>query len=207
MPISTLHAVTPRWLEGDEVVAWRGMLRVTSHLVATLDTELATFGLTLAEYEVLSHLAAAEGHRLRMTELAARSLVSRSGLTRRIDGLERRGLVRRETCDNDRRGANAVLTPAGEDLHLQAAPSHVESVRRHFLDQLSTEQVSALAEAFSGVGPSDDAAITALASPTAAAAVGRLASPASASAPASASVAASTSAPATVGTAAGSAHN
>ena len=154
--------MTPRWLEGDDVLAWRGMLRITTHLVATLDSELARFGLTLAEYEVLSHLVAAEGHRLRMTELAARSLVSRSGLTRRIDGLERRGLVCRETCPDDRRGANAVLTPAGQALHLQAAPYHSEWVREHFLDHLSPEQISALAQAFSQVGPDDEPAITAL---------------------------------------------
>lgn len=158
--------MTPRWLEGDEILAWRGMLRITSNLLAALDADLAPFGLTLAEYEVLSQLVLAEDHSLRMTELAARSLISRSGLTRRVDGLERRGLVRREMCADDRRGANAVLTADGEALHLRAAPTHAEGVRRYFTDRLTRDQLAAVSAAFAAVGPVDTfAAIAAAAAP------------------------------------------
>ena len=132
--------------------AWRGLIEVTSRLLAVLDDELTeTHGLSLADYEVLLHLASAPNERMRMTELADRVLVSRSGLTRRVDGLERRDLVRRETCPSDRRGANAVLTAAGRKALEQAAPTHVDGVRRHFLDQLSKPQIESLANALRSV--------------------------------------------------------
>jgi DNA-binding MarR family transcriptional regulator len=140
-----------RWLDHTEMEAWRGLLEVTTRLLSRLDDDLGPHGLSLAEYEVLVQLSDAPDDRLRMTELAERSLVSRSGLTRRVDGLERRGLVRRETCSSDRRGANAVLTDAGRLLLAEVAPVHVDGVRRHLFDHLRPDQVQALADALGSV--------------------------------------------------------
>ena len=135
-----------RWLDDTEMDAWRALIETTSRLLAVLDDELNhSHGLSLADYEVLLHLAAAPDERMRMTELADRVLVSRSGLTRRVDGLERRKLVRREACPSDRRGANAVLTKEGRKALERAAPTHVDGVRRHFFDHLSPRQIETLA--------------------------------------------------------------
>src|SRR3954447_13603388 len=152
--IGTLRAMAgaTRWLDQTERDAWRGMVEVMSRLMARLDDELERdHGISLPEYEVLVQLSEAPDDTMRMTDLAERALVSRSGLTRRIDGLERRGLVVRMACPSDRRGANAVLTPEGRKLLEAAAPTHVEGVRRLFIDQLTKSQVAALAEAFATV--------------------------------------------------------
>ena len=141
-----------RWLDRTEHDAWRGVVEVMSRLLARLDDELERdHGVSLAEYEVLAQLSEAPDETMRMTDLAERALVSRSGLTRRVDGLERRGLVERQACPSDRRGANAVLTPAGRKLLEAAAPTHVDGVRRMFIDQLTKSQVAAVAEAFAAV--------------------------------------------------------
>jgi DNA-binding MarR family transcriptional regulator len=106
-----------------------------------LDRELRTgTGLTLGEYEVLVHLSEAVGQALRMSELAGRLLLSRSGLTRRIDGLARAGLVARRPCDDDGRGALAALTPEGFARLERAAPVHVAGIRRYLIDPLTGSQ-------------------------------------------------------------------
>jgi DNA-binding MarR family transcriptional regulator len=145
-----------RWLDDTEMQAWRGLLEVSTRLLNRLDDELAAHGISLAEYEVLAQLSGEPSQAMRMTELADRALVSRSGLTRRVDGLERRGLVRRESCPSDRRGSLAVLTDAGRELLEQLAPTHVDGVRRHFLDRLTPEQIAALAEALNAVAAPGD---------------------------------------------------
>ena len=106
-------------------------------------------GLSLAEYEVLVRLSEAPERQMRMSELAEATLLSRSRLSHQITRMERAGLVRRQECINDRRGWLAVLTEAGMDRLVAAAPDHVESVRRYVLDQLSDEefrQLGALCE-------------------------------------------------------------
>jgi DNA-binding MarR family transcriptional regulator len=90
----------------------------------------------LGEYEVLVHLSEAPGMALRMSELASRLLLSRSGLTRRVDGLVQAALVARESCDDDKRGAMAVLTPYGLGALKRAAPIHVRGVRRYLIDPI-----------------------------------------------------------------------
>ncbi len=92
--------------------------------------------LTLAEYEVLRTLAAEPDGALRMRQLAERCRLSPSGLTRRFDALARAGLVTRQRCDDDRRGVMATLTSSGVARAAEAAPTHDEAVRRHFLDHL-----------------------------------------------------------------------
>ena len=99
------------WLTDPEMRAWRALIQTTTGLLATLDNELqAAHGLSLGDYEVLVHLSDAPDGSLRMSELAGRLHLSPSGITRRIDGLVRAGLVERRHCPTDRRGSNAVMT-------------------------------------------------------------------------------------------------
>jgi len=143
---------SPDHLTDRELAAWRGMLRVHSEVVARLDTELEQDqGLPLSAYEVLIYLGESRDGRLRMGELASLLLLSRSGLTRLVDRLERGGLVRRERCEDDARGFFAVLTPAGRRKLRSARPVHLAGVRRHFLERLSAEDLDALGAAWSRV--------------------------------------------------------
>lgn len=136
-------------LSEPELAVWRGFLRVHEELVAELDEELRRErGMPLATYDVLVQLSFAPGRRLRMRELADAVLLSRSGLTRLVDRLVREGLVAREPCPDDARGAFAALTPAGAQALRRARPVHLAGVRRLFLDRLSTTQQSALADAW-----------------------------------------------------------
>jgi DNA-binding MarR family transcriptional regulator len=132
-------AVEPTdWLSDVEQRVWRRLLSVDCRLRERLDHELqADSGLTLGEYDVLVHLSEAPGRTLRMSDLAGRLLLSRSGLTRRVDGLVKAGVVARRPCDDDGRGALAELTPAGWELLERAAPRHVAGIRRYLLGPLS----------------------------------------------------------------------
>ena len=124
--------------------AWQAFLRASIRLMERLDAELAGHGISLADYEILVHLSGEPAGELRMTELAARTLVSRSGLTRRLDRLVDSGLVERRSCPTDRRGVFAVLTDGGRARLEAAAPTHVEGVRRHFISQLRGQDLQAL---------------------------------------------------------------
>jgi DNA-binding MarR family transcriptional regulator len=132
--------------------AWQALLDVSTGVLAALDGELQReHGLSLGEYEVLVHLSDTPGHSLRMTDLAERLKLSPSGITRRVDGLVREGLVERVQCPSDRRGSNAVLTEKGVLRLNEAAPTHVRGVRAHFVDQLTERQLANLASALSAV--------------------------------------------------------
>jgi DNA-binding MarR family transcriptional regulator len=145
------------WLDDLEMRAWRSLLVAHSRLIARLDAELqSSQGMSVQDYGVLVHLSEAEGGRMRMSELADRLLLSPSGLTRRLDGLVRSGLVDRLRCPTDRRGAYAVLTDAGKARLEQAAPDHVDQVRRHFVDRMSRRQLEALVDALDKVANSPD---------------------------------------------------
>jgi DNA-binding MarR family transcriptional regulator len=144
--------VTVYWLDDLEMQAWRSLLSAHSRLMARLDAELqASQGMSVSDYGVLVQLSEAEGGRMRMSELADRLLLSPSGLTRRLDGLVHAGFVDRVRCPTDRRGAFAVLTEAGRGRLAQAAPDHVDQVRRHFVDRLSRRQLESLVDALSKV--------------------------------------------------------
>jgi DNA-binding MarR family transcriptional regulator len=118
------------------------MVSVPARLAGRLDSEMqAAHGISLRDYEVLIHLSEADGAAMRMVELADRLVVSPSGLTRRLDGLVRDGLVRRQACLSDRRGTLAVLSAAGRAALEEAAPTHVSNVRRFVFEALSGEQV------------------------------------------------------------------
>jgi DNA-binding MarR family transcriptional regulator len=137
-----------------ELGAWRGMLRVHSALVKALDAELlAEYDLPLTSYEVLINLQAAPGRRLRMAELADSVLLSRSGMTRLVDRLERTGLLERDTCTSDGRGCYAVLTDEGEALLTRARATHLDGVRERFLRRFEESELRELAEYWERVLP------------------------------------------------------
>jgi len=135
----------PRWLDAEEQKAWRAWLYGTLLLQDTLDRELThETGISHAYYEILVQLSEAPGRMLRMSQLAERSLSSRSRLSHAVSRLEERGWVRRQLCEDDGRGQLAVLTDEGFAALEAAAPVHVEGVRTHLFDQLTPEQVAAL---------------------------------------------------------------
>lgn len=132
--------------------AWRAYIETALTLLATLDNELqAEHGLSAGDYEVLMNLSEAENDALRMTDLASRLHLSPSGITRRIDGLVKSGLVERKRCEDDRRGSYAVLSDTGRKVLEKAAPTHVRGVRRHFIDRLNEEELESLALALSKI--------------------------------------------------------
>jgi DNA-binding MarR family transcriptional regulator len=137
-----------------ELGAWRGLLRVHAALVRDLDAELvAAHDLPLSSYDVLIYLQSAPGRRLRMAELADSVLLSRSGVTRLVDRLERDGLIARDTCVDDGRGCYAVLTDAGEALLARARPTHLQGVRDRFLAHFADDELRQLAEYWERVRP------------------------------------------------------
>ncbi|MHB8690998.1 MAG: MarR family winged helix-turn-helix transcriptional regulator [Solirubrobacteraceae bacterium] len=130
------------------------MLTVHSLLISELDEELlAEQGLPLTSYDVLVHLGEAPATRLRMSELAERILLSKSGLSRVVDVLERQGLVERERDLRDGRGTYAKLTRLGKAKLRAAHRAHVRGVRARYLDKLTPEQLEALAAAWQSVRP------------------------------------------------------
>jgi DNA-binding MarR family transcriptional regulator len=143
-----------RPLDERELRAWRGMLRAHAALTKALDADLdAAHGLPLSSYEVLMYLNDAEGRRMRMRDLASSVILSRSGLTRLADRLEREGLIRRESCPSDARGAYAVLTPAGAEKLAAARATHLAGVRSLFLQLFSEAELDALGDAWERVVP------------------------------------------------------
>ncbi len=132
-------------LSEPQLLAWRGMLRAHAALTKALDADLeAQHGLPLTSYEVLLQLDHASGQRLRMSDLAARVILSRSGLTRLVDRLERERLIVRETCPSDARGAFAKLTPEGSARLAAARPTHLAGIRSIFIDRLGPDELDAL---------------------------------------------------------------
>ncbi len=134
-----------RWLNPEERAVWLRLVAVLNLLPATLDAQLhRDEDLTLFEYYCLAMLSEAPERKLRMTALAARTNAALPRLSRVISGLEHSGLVVREPCPGDRRATNAVLTPAGWDKIVQAAPGHVTAVRELVLDPLTPAQLAQL---------------------------------------------------------------
>jgi DNA-binding MarR family transcriptional regulator len=137
-----------------ELGAWRGLLRVHASLVRALDAELdAQHGVPITSYEVLIHLADAPDGQMRMRDLADAALLSRSGLTRLVDRLERDGLIERASCPSDARGAFAVITDAGRGLLARARPAHRADVRRRFLAHFDEDELMQLASYWERVVP------------------------------------------------------
>jgi len=147
-------AVAVDELDKQELAAWRGMLRVHAALTRALDAELAErHGLPLNSYEVLLFLADSPGGRMRMSELADSVLLSRSGLTRLVDRLERDGLLEREQCEDDARGYFAAITDQGRAVFDEARRTHLAGVRERFIDRLSRDDLRRLGELWEKVAP------------------------------------------------------
>ncbi|MGA7172680.1 MAG: MarR family winged helix-turn-helix transcriptional regulator [Candidatus Dormiibacterota bacterium] len=131
-----------------QLAAWRAFLKAHTVITRALEREMvASHQLPLAEYDVLVQLQEADGGALRMAQLADRVLLSRSGLTRLVERLERGGLVLRQACPSDARGYFAVITELGRRRLDQAAPDHLDSVSSHFAKPLQEGQLEALREA------------------------------------------------------------
>ena len=134
-----------RWLTAEEQAAWQAYRRMRRLLDAQLERELnRDAGLSEPDYDVLSNVSEQPDRRIRARELAERLKWSSSRLTHHVTRMERRGLVVRETCPDDARGAVVALTETGRQAISDAAPPHVASVRKHFVDLLTREQLGQL---------------------------------------------------------------
>jgi DNA-binding MarR family transcriptional regulator len=139
------------------IETWRTFLQAHATVVRRIEAELEADGqVSLADLDVLLQLSAAKGHRLRMSELAETVLLSRSGMTRRIDRLESAGLVQRHECTADRRGAYAGITTSGLERLRRARPTHLRGVEDHFISRLSADDLEAIREALTKLIPPDD---------------------------------------------------
>lgn len=141
-------------MEPDEpqLAAWRALLTTQARVIEAIERDLAAANLVpLTWYDVLVALWEAPAHRLRLHELARAVLLSRSGLTRLLDRLEAAGLLRREPCPDDRRGAYAVLTAEGRAAQLRAWPVYARGIATHFAQHLSAEETTVLATALGRV--------------------------------------------------------
>lgn len=132
-------------LTAAQAATWMALIRSHAALVKTLDGELdRAHGIGLSSFGVLAALAQSPDERMRMCDLADVALLSRSGLTRLIDRLERHGLVERSVCEQDARGAFAVLTAAGAQALALARPTYIDGVRRHFLSAFRAHELELL---------------------------------------------------------------
>ena len=142
--------------------AWFGLLAAHAELTRGLDARLsAEHGLSLSAYEVLSRLAHADDGHLRMSELAGRSQLSLSRVSRVIDSLCERGLTERRSCPTDSRVVHATITPSGQDLLAAAQDTFFETVEERFLGRLTCDEVSLVGAIFGRlveIGPHADRA-------------------------------------------------
>jgi DNA-binding MarR family transcriptional regulator len=137
--------------QGRTLAAWGALLRAHATLMRQLEAELEDeTGLALADFDVLAQLASAGGE-LRMTELANRALISRSGMTRRVARMVGEGLVGRAAADGDGRGVVVVITDAGADRLTETAPVHARGIARYFLSRLDDDELAVLATALDKV--------------------------------------------------------
>jgi DNA-binding MarR family transcriptional regulator len=129
-------------ISSEELEVWRMLQRAQVRITRALEADLLVeHDLPLASYDVLLQLSESPGRRLRMNDLADRVLLSRSGLTRLIDRLQRDGLVEREACTSDARGLFAVLTDGGAARLAEAAPTYLRGIRAQFLDVLDGDEL------------------------------------------------------------------
>jgi len=140
-----------------ELGAWREFLHTHAVLTRELDDELRrSHGLPLSSYDVLVNLESAPDRQMRMSELADAVLLSRSGLTRLVERLEREGLLERADCPSDARGSLAVLTDSGMARLAQARKTHLRGVRDRFLERFSDDELERLGEFWARVLSPED---------------------------------------------------
>lgn len=157
---AAVDEVEPRWLDAAQQAAWRSFLLGSARLNEALNRQLEEDArISLSEYEILVRLSEAPGRSIRMSELAASLMHSRSRVTHTVTRMQRRGLVERESCLADGRGVNCVMTDAGWELLVRTAPGHVRAVRENLVDLLTDEQFLALGDAMGAVarGPAREA--------------------------------------------------
>jgi len=142
-----------RWLSPLELRAWRGIVLNVRNVLQDIEGDLDGFGIDGGDYQLLAMLSEAPDRRVKLCDLASTLRLSRGGLTRRLQGVLKKGLVRRVRSESDGRSAYAELTPKGWSLLKRAAPTHVASVRERMIDRLSKEELSNLASAFEKLGP------------------------------------------------------
>jgi DNA-binding MarR family transcriptional regulator len=134
-----------RWLTEEEQRAWRGLLQMTSQLNARMNRQLLQeYGISLADYEVLVVLSEAPGGRRRVFEIADMLSWEQSRVSHQLARMQRRGLIAREECASDARGAYAAITETGRAAIERAAPAHVETVRQLVFDDCPPDQLAAL---------------------------------------------------------------
>jgi DNA-binding MarR family transcriptional regulator len=137
----------PRWLDERQQRAWRGYLAMQARLQARLNRQLqADSGMSLADFDVLVALTDRPGVRMRVLELAEALQWEKSRLSHHLARMERRGLIQRQDCPDDARGAFVALTDEGRRAIERAAPAHVETVRTLVFDGLEPDQIDTLAD-------------------------------------------------------------
>jgi DNA-binding MarR family transcriptional regulator len=134
----------PRWLDEREQRAWWAFLDLWRGLGAGMERQLTGSGVSGADYQVLAPLAEQPDRPMRPRDLVAATGWDRSRLAHQLRRMEQRGLVTREECAGDGRGTLVRLTPAGQDALRRAAPGHVEWVRTHFIDLLTSDELDTL---------------------------------------------------------------
>ncbi len=142
---------TPRWLNEVEMKAWRGFVTTSPDLMNAIERDLAEFGLDAGDYQLLAMLSEAPDHRLKMCDLADTLRLSRSGLTRRMDGVVKAKYVERLQDKHDRRVSFAHLTAKGYEFLQKVAPLHLKDVRSRMIDLLSESEIKALGSAFAKI--------------------------------------------------------
>ncbi len=141
-----MDTISEARLDGAALEAWRSYLQSHASIVRALDADLAAeHGLTTRDYEVLLYLAQADDRRLAMSALAERTMLTRSGITRLVDGLVASGLIERVACARDARISYAELTGVGYEKLRRAGCSHVASIRRLFTERFSAAELAQLA--------------------------------------------------------------
>ncbi len=146
-PMTDATELAPRWLDAREQDAWRAYLDMNAKLTARLNREMQEqSGISIADFSVLVQLSEHLDARMRVLELARALGWEKSRLSHQLTRMQQRGLVERSNCNEDRRGAWIVLTDRGRSTVEEAAPRHVESVRRYLFDELNPEQVEALGQ-------------------------------------------------------------
>jgi DNA-binding MarR family transcriptional regulator len=152
--VTSPHALGSK-ADSPGMLAWRTFLTAHATIIRALEAELeADPDLALSDFDVLAQLQVAGGT-LRMRDLADRVLLSRSGLTRRIDRLEGAGYVQRTACETDRRGSYARLTDAGRDRLTNALPVHLRGIEDHFIAPLDADELTAIGATLAKVVPPD----------------------------------------------------
>ena len=142
---------SPRWLNDAEMKAWRGFVTTSPDLMNAIERDLGAFGLDAGDYQLLAMLSEATDHRLKMCDLADTLRLSRSGLTRRMDGVVKAKYVERILDKDDRRVSFAHLTAKGYEFLKKVAPLHLKDVRSRMIDLLNDSEIKAIGSAFAKI--------------------------------------------------------